>query len=340
MKAVGLPAVVSRTRPSRPADSVVILTPDLGLSPSELQAYPKGALTIIAPPKWMTGADPVRRGFVRKMGMMEGDKVFQAQLKSYAPQTRFVHRKGPAHPLLRGVGGPFVGAQWRLGKIDSLRSVSGQGWSPLIVDEAGNMVLAQSTKTRSIWLLADPDLLNNQGLASRDTARVAAAILTAASDGGDRPLIFDVTLNGYERARGLLRLILEPPWVAATLIAAAAAVLMGIHALARFGQPRRRGRAFALGVRALVDNSADLVRMARKEAELAPDYAQLTRAWVLKAAGGHTQDEWLDELARRRGATAPSELEAEARQARTRDDLLEVARKLYAWRGDMTRERR
>ena len=51
---------------------------------------------------------------------------------------------------------------------------------------------------------------------------------------------------------------------------------MGAHALARFGQPRRRGRVFALGARALVDNSADLVRMARREAEFAPAYADLT----------------------------------------------------------------
>ncbi len=115
---------------------------------------------------------------------------------------------------------------------------------------------------------------------------------------------------------------------------------MGVHALARFGQPHRRGRAFALGSRALVDNSADLVRMARREHELAPAYAALTRALVTRAAGGHTAEEhWLEHLAERRGASAPGELAAEAEQAKTRDDLLEVARKLYDWRGEMTRER-
>src|SRR5262249_32653429 len=112
-----------------------------------------------------------------------------------------------------------------------------------------------------------------------------------------------------------------------------------VHALARFGQPRRRGRAFPLGARALVDNSADLVRMARKEHELAPAYAALTRALVLRAAGGHAQEEWLDDLARRRGAAAPGELADEAARAKTRDELLAVAKKLYEWRGEMTRER-
>jgi hypothetical protein len=118
-------------------------------------------------------------------------------------------------------------------------------------------------------------------------------------------------------------------------------VLMGLHALARFGQPRAGGRAFALGARALVDNSADLVRMAKKEHELAPAYADLIRSLVARAAGGHTaQEHWLDDLARRRGATAPGELAAEAQTAKTRDDLMAVARKLYDWRGEMTRERR
>ena len=151
------------------------------------------------------------------------------------------------------------------------------------------MVLAYSKKRPSLWLLADPDLLNNQGLASLANARAGAAVLDAASAGGERGLIFDVTLNGFERGRGIWRMMLEPPWLAATLIGVAAAILMGVHALARFGQPRRRERAFALGARALVDNSADLVRMARQEHELAPAYAALTRGLVIRAGGGHTR---------------------------------------------------
>ncbi|MBL8555327.1 MAG: hypothetical protein JNL41_13705, partial [Phenylobacterium sp.] len=118
-------------------------------------------------------------------------------------------------------------------------------------------------------------------------------------------------------------------------------VLMGLHALARFGQPRRKGRAIALGARALVDNSAELVRTARKEHELAPAYAALMRALVARAAGGHAHEvRWLDDLAARRGVAPPSELAAEAEGTKTRDDLLSFARRIYEWRGEMTRERR
>ena len=341
MKAAGAPVVVSRTRPSRPAESTVILTPETGLSAKELQAYPKGRLTLIVLQKWATAPDPIRRGFVRKIGVLPGERGLSALLTSYAKTTVVTYRKGRSRPVLRGVSGPLLEAPpMRLGEIDSLATISGEGWTPLLVDETGRAVLVRSTKTPSIWVLAEPDLLNNQGLASRDTARAALAIFEAAG-AGERPLLFDVTLNGYERGRGLGRLMLEPPWLAATLIAVAAGLLMGFHALARFGQPRRRGRAVALGARALVDNSADLFRAARKEHELAPAYAALTRAAVMRRAGGHTAEEgWLEELAARRGAAAPDELAAEAEVAATRDDLLATARKLYEWRGEMTRERR
>ena len=341
MKALGASVLVSRTRPTRPSGSLVVLTPEPGLSPEELQTYPKGVLTLIVLPKWATMPDGLRKGAVRKAGVMPVEPAFQAMLKPYAPQTKLAVRTGHARPQLFGAGDTgFAGFSARLGQIDSLRTISGEGWTPLLVDERGQAVLVQSRKAPSIWVLADPDLLNNQGLASRDTARAGVRILDVAGEGG-RPILFDVTLNGLERGRGLGRLMLEPPLLAATLIAVAAAILMGLHALARFGQPRARGRAFALGARALVDNSADLVRMARKEHELAPAYADLTRSLVARAAGGHAaQQHWLDDLAARRGATAPGDLAAEAEKARTRDDLMAVARKLYDWRGEMTRERR
>lgn len=339
LKALGAPVIVSRVRARKPSSAVVILTPELGLSPQDLQAYPKGDLTLIVLPKWNALPDPMRRGFVRKAGVMGGSTRYQALLASYAKASRLDHARGVAHPVLRGVGGAFAGGpELRLGPIDQLQTISGDGWTPALVDAQGRAVLAFSRKSPTIWVLADPDLLNNQGLASRDTARAAWTILETAR-GGERAILFDTTLNGFARGRGLGRLMLEPPWLAATLIAVAAGLLMGAHALARFGQPRPRGRPFALGARALVDNSADLIRMASREPEFGPAYAALTTSLAARAAG-HTGEQWLDELARRRGAASPADLAAEAGQARTRDDLLAIARKLYDWRGEMTRERR
>lgn len=343
MRGLGGQVVVSRTRPHAPEEAAIVLTPDLTMQPGMLKPFADAGQIVIVLPKWQAAPDLIRKGFVKKVGVISAREGYSALLGDWSKATAVRAQSGVERHVLRGVPeGPFgIETYLPIGKIDRLQTVSGPGWAPALVDERGQIVLAYSAKHPNVWLLADPDLLNNQGLASLDTARAGAAILSAASFYGERPLIFDVTLNGYEKGRGLGRLMLEPPWLAATLIAVAAGVLMGVHALARFGQPRTRGRAFALGARALVDNSADLVRMARKEHELAPAYAELTRTLVARSAGGHSfEDRWLDDLAQRRGAAAPAELAAEAETAKTRDDLLAVARRIYEWRGEMTRERR
>jgi len=341
MQALGDRAVVSRVRPHSLSDAVVVLTPQGSEKAEAMRPFADAGRVLLIMPKWLAGPDPVRPGFVRKLGAMPPGKRPMGVLSAYSKETQTFLHKGAGRPTLHGAGGPFAGGTYLpLGPIDQLQTISGEGWAPALVDETGGVVLAYSRKHPNVLLLADPDLLNNQGLANRDNARAGAAVLDTLSAGGERTILFDVTLNGFERGRGLGRLMLEPPWLAATLIAVAAGLLMGVHALARFGQPRRKGRAFALGARALVDNSADLVRMARKEHELAPAYAALTQSLVARAAGGHAEQGWLDDLARRRGAAAPGELAAEAEQAKTRDDLLAVARKLFEWRGEMTRERR
>jgi hypothetical protein len=193
-------------------------------------------------------------------------------------------------------------------------------------------------------VLADPDLLNTQGLASLDTARAATALVEVMRV--DRnAMLFDVTLQGFGRSRSLARLLLEPPFLGASLCAVAAALLMGAHALARFGPTPAPARAFALGARELVDNSAGLVRMARREAELAQPYAALVEAQVLKAAGagGGAGDpaERLARLERHGRVTLRRQELAEAmRGVKTPADLLAAARRWRQWRLEMTRDRR
>lgn len=343
MKGLGETVVISRVKAHSLENATVILTPDMGSQPDALKPFAGAARTLIILPKWAAAPDPLRRGFVRKGGLARfNGREYTALFSGYSKSTRTAVRKAVSRPVLRGAGGAFAaGTDLPLGPIDRLQTVAGDGWAPALVDETGATVLAYSKKDPRVWLLADPDLLNNQGLKNLDNARAGVAILEAANAGGSRSTLFDVTLAGFERGRGFGKLMLQPPYLAATLCAVAAGLLMGFHALARFGQPRRRGRAIALGARALVDNSADLVRMARKEHELAPAYAALVRALVARSAGGHAQQEtWLDDMAARRGAAAPGALAAEAEATKTRDDLLAVAKKLYEWRGEMTRERR
>jgi hypothetical protein len=205
--------------------------------------------------------------------------------------------------------------------------------------------MAQAPASR-IFVLADPDLLDTQGLANLDTLGAAAAILRELRS-GDGPVVFDVTLNGYRTERSPLRLMFDPPFLAVTLCLAAALALAAFQALYRFGAVKRTERAIALGKEALTDNSAQLIRLARREPKMATRYAQLTRGAAAKAVGaprelaGAALDEFLDRLGRQRGAADTlARLSAEAERVTTRAGLTALAERLYRWRLEMTRERR
>jgi uncharacterized protein DUF4350 len=343
----GAPTVISRS-PSAAAGSstVLVLTPSPATDAEQLAAFGGRQRTLIVLPKWGTAPDPMRPEWVRKAGVVETTALATAQLKDFAKATRIGHRGGQSSPVLRsrddGVFAP--GTTLALGQVDRLQTLSGEGWEPVLVDEQGGIVLATAPK-KDIFVLADPDLLNTQGLRSLDTARAAVAIIDALRLNGGG-VAFDVTLNGFERGRSLLKTMLEPPLVGATLCAVAAAILAGLHALVRFGPAARRSRAIALGKTALVDNSAALVRMAKKEPQLLAAYAELTQALAAKAAGGHaglaveSRTTWLAKLARvRRTGLKLEDLMDEAGRAKGRPDTLSAARRLHEWRLEVTRER-
>jgi hypothetical protein len=110
----------------------------------------------------------------------------------------------------------------------------------VIVDQTGAPVLVMREEPRT-YVLADPDLLNTQGLKTLNGAKTAVALLDLIR-ARDTPVIFDLTQHGFTRPRSLLRLALEPPLLGATLVLLALAILAGIQAAVRFG-PARRGAA-------------------------------------------------------------------------------------------------
>jgi hypothetical protein len=204
--------------------------------------------------------------------------------------------------------------------------------------------MAQGPSSR-VFLLSDPDLLNTQGLANLDTLGGAVTIVRALKS-GDGPVIFDVTLNGYKAERSPLRLMFDPPFLAVTLCFVAAMVLAGLQSAFRFGPIRRPQRAFALGKEALTDNSAQLIRLARREPNMAPGYVALTQKAAARAVGapreltGEPLTRFLDRMAAQRGlAETLSGLSAEAGQVAGRNGLTALAARLYRWRLEMTRER-
>jgi len=346
MQATGATVVVSRGPP--PSESnlgVLVLTPGAGVAPKEILALTYPRIVLLVLPKWATAPQPLDPRWVDKIGLLPDRAV--AELLGTAPGVKIERRKGVSSPVLRaGTDRTFEpGAVVPLGGIDSLQTISGADLTPVLVDDAGKTVLAFWSK-RLMFVLADPDLLNTHGLADARTAR-CALILMDRLRGPTGPVIFDVTLDGFKRSRSLLRLALEPPLLGATLCVLFAAALMGLQAACRFGPPVIPAPAFALGKQALADNSAALVRMAKREPRMAEGYAALTGEAVARALGvprglaPGDAEEILDRLGAGRGATTPySWLLAEARRVRTNAGLMTSARRLFQWTQEMTRGRR
>jgi hypothetical protein len=346
----GAPTVVSRN-PHPEADTrprLLVLTPSLESDPKAMARLGGPGVELIILPKWIAGPDPSHPGWVTRAGMEPTDEIGRRLLNAFDGGDHIERRNGKTTPILRAPPGFFsAGSVMPLGQIDGLQTIAGpdQGWDSVLDVDVGHAVLIKQ-RDNDVYILSDPDLLNNQGLAQLANARGASALIGFLRM-GRLPVVFDLTLAGFTRARGLLALAFEPPFLAATLCAIAAAGLMGLHAAARFGAPLRLAPKFALGKRALADNSAALIRLVRREHRMGAGYAALTRTLAAKAVGAprdlddDQMDALLDRLGRAKDIDAAFfDLERQAREARDVHGLMTAARKLHQWRLEMTHERR
>ena len=183
----------------------------------------------------------------------------------------------------------------------------------------------------------EPDLLDNYGLASRETALAALRLVEGSAAGAPRRVTFDVSLNGFARSPNLLTLAFTPPFLAATLCLLLAALLVGWRAFLRFGPGLAAAPAMLFGKRQLVANAAGLVRRSRRLHLLGPPYAALVRERLVRAlALPHRADPAAHEAAidralamRAPGAPAFSTAAAALRTARRPAELLRAARALH-----------
>ena len=206
-------------------------------------------------------------------------------------------------------------------------------------------ILLGKLDDRDIYVRADPDMLNTFGLAERENARFAVQLMDWLRYDEAEPIIFDATLHGFIRSENLLQMMFDIPFVGATLAALAAAFLLGWAALVRFGPTARETRVIALGKQALVDNSAGLFTMARRETRLAPGYLTMIRRRVAReiAAPKTMTEAQLSALFDRLGPEEQSgktfsQIERGLRTASaSREELMTKARELYRWRRDILR---
>jgi hypothetical protein len=321
---------IVRNEPMLDTDALVVLTPEHGATDMSKALSLRGARpTLIVLPKWWTMPDKAHSGWVRAVGVLptfepEGVLAPQYKLKvgrelSHGAPLKTIPDRAP--PELH-----FIAPR-------GLQTASGDGFKPLIADQAGHGVLLQYGD-KPFYVLADPDLLSNRGIADERQAAAALAMLDFLNAAGAKAIAFDVTLNGLGHSPSPLKLAFDPPFLGMTLAIAAALLLVALQALTRFGPPRRQERALAFGKAALLDNSAALVRQAGRERSLGIRYAEMIRERAIAIFGvphrlqGKAIDDYLDALG---GDGRFSTLAEKAAEARHRDDVLAAARALHQW---------
>lgn len=212
------------------------------------------------------------------------------------------------------------------------------GYYPDLAAAADAESMGEDEDLYPVIVVAEPDLLNNWAMADRSRAMLALELVSRASAGRHGPVAFDLSLNGFKTTPNLLTLAFQPPFVAATFCLLLAALIAGWRAFRRYGPPLVEGRAIAFGKRALVSNSAGLVRRAGRLHLLAAPYAALVRDRLARhlslprhidAAAAETAIDRA--LAARDPAAIPFSIAAQhMRAARRPMDLVRAARTLFA----------
>jgi len=321
---------------ARPDKGLIIFTPSLRTEPAELEAALKEAAGENAPvlivlPKWWT--QPQKRHPTREerhsqfLSVSYKNEVLLAPIvKVKVGRLTDTKLKYPAGLALR----PFVTPR-------QVQSIHSDKIHPLITAPDGSAVLAE-VKDKHIYILADPDLLNNLGMAERQNAFAAIALLTALDPDNPGTIVFDTMLPYGAGGRNLIQLMFEPPFLGVTIALFIAALLAGIATWARFGPPRREPRGVAFGKRALIENIVGLARRAQRVREGGDAYTDSVRDWAARRLAlprtlqGEALDAHLDSL---RTTTPYAAWVDRVRNAKTEAELLHAAQKLDDWRKEV-----
>ncbi len=219
---------------------------------------------------------------------------------------------------------------------------------PVVAAPNGMLVGELRTGDRRLWILSDPDVIANHGIAQPNNAAFAVALINALR-GPSGNVVFDETIHGFaEQPNNPFRVLFEFPFVLATLQGVVAVGLLLWATMGRFGAPLPPPPPLQAGKYGLIQNTAKLFDFAGYQAVMVQRYVQaLMRdmARQLHAPPGLSEDataEWLARVGRARGVDF--DCEAALRQA---DDLARyrksspaplaaLAHDIFRWKQEIT----
>ncbi|WP_158266401.1 DUF4350 domain-containing protein [Allosphingosinicella deserti] len=288
--------------------------------------------TLVVLPKWQVVPDLQHPGWVKGAGTLPSFLV--ERMLDDEPGFKIAQK-----PSSGGARGEGFMPDFRAPLPAMVQTIGGDDLQPLVTTRSGAILLGR-VGDAPLYVLAEPDLLNNQAMRDPARAKAALTLLDALNATEAEGIVFDLTLNGFARKPSALKLAFEQPFLPLTLALVVAALLAGLHGAFRFGPAAQDKRAVAFGKSALVENSATLLRIARREHSAGAAYAELIRESAARDSGAHLAlrdgelDAYLDRLSPHDQPTF-STLAEEARNSEDRSRLLAAARALFRWKKDL-----
>lgn len=345
---------ISGTGPRTP---LVLAEPDVeGGPPSTIdrmvaasaEARRTGAPLVLVLPKWRGEPGEGSPGWVGRVSLRSEEEVERVlgELREPVLDSLQVHRSGDREAPLE-CGARWTGSAARFEMDADYAQLLGPAAALEPVVACGDGLLvghARSSAGPEIFVIADPDVLNNQGLGRGDHAALVGQLFLQRLEA--RGVVFDETIHGFIRSRGLLAEAFRLPLLPAVL---QAFVLLGIvlwAGMGRFGKPLPAPGGLAAGKDVLIDNTASLLGSGGHAADSVARYHRQT-VRTLAAALFLPADlpdpevrRRLEEVSRRRGLRIDLEslegrIEGLGTGPGSSARALEIAGRLYRWRREM-----
>ncbi len=298
MEQIGTPVVHTRAHgPDKAAGGgvLVIAEPHLengGTLAAQRLVQAKAVLLIL--PKWEGTASKGHSGWIQN-----------AELPSILFGQLALDLVDPSAQLARG---PTI-AKWDHNVIGitpvvatPIQVVRSKRLHPIVSN--GNDILVGEIKTngRRIFVLTDPDVMSNHGLANPVNASFAVALIGMLRT-GDGPVVFDESLNGAAASGpNILNYLFKPPLLPGTILAFLAAALLLWATMPRFGVPDAPAPALQSGKDGLIDNIAALIGFAGRRGAIVGRFVDATvqdvarRLHAPRGLTGEALSAWLDRV--------------------------------------------
>lgn len=333
---LGVPVVVSRSDSAARASHGLLIVAEPTVTDDASRAR-LAALVDAAPralvvlPKWYGSVERGKRWIDDANPLPESD--ITAVLEALDLDHITVHR----------AIAPVIGLAWQ-GLRPVIREpqlVAGEALTAVVAGPGGDRLLGKRKRDgRELYVLSDPDVLNNVGLRDPENAQFAVQLIDDLRDGG--PVVIDETMHGYARTPSLVRALIRFPLVIATLQVLVCAVLVVWAAMVRFGPRRAAPPPIASGKDFLIWNTAALLHHGGHHTHALRRYLALSVAAVRHALHApalppDAMTAWLERVRRARGGRISlTGLECDVEIAATPARVVDVADAVYRWRKDMT----